>query len=73
MKAEAWPKTLAEQIAAVRDLLVATPTFVTTSEVAKTFKGAKVGTVEEILASLTALGHVVREHGKGAVRWRAAE
>ena len=68
-----WPKTLAEQLAAVRDLLLAETAFTTTGEVAKAFKGAKRNTVEEILASLAALGHVVRERGGGEVRWRATK
>jgi len=51
-----WPKTLPEQIAAVEaalnDLGEATP-----EQVARQFSRARVGTVQPLLESLTALGH----------------
>ena len=49
-----WPKSLAEQARAVRAALAA-PTDATT--LAKTFKGANADRVEEILETLTSLGH----------------
>ena len=52
----AWPKSLAEQIQAVRAALAARPAPATPQELARTFKSAKVDAVAELLAALAALG-----------------
>ncbi|MCE9631001.1 MAG: hypothetical protein K8S94_09870 [Planctomycetia bacterium] len=57
---QAWPKDLAEQTRAVRAALAAAGGLVTTADVARQFKNAKVPRVEEILATLVALGHARR-------------
>jgi hypothetical protein len=57
---QAWPKDLAEQTRAVRTALAAASGIVTTADVARQFKNAKVPRVEEILATLVALGHARR-------------
>lgn len=57
---QAWPKDLAEQTRAVRTALAAADGIVTTADVARQFKNAKVPRVEEILATLVALGHARR-------------
>lgn len=61
-----WPKTLPEQIAAVRntlsDLGTATP-----EQVARQFLRARAGSVQPLLESLTALGHArIMEDGRFA-------
>ncbi len=57
---QAWPKDLAEQTRAVRTALAAAGGIVTTADVARQFKNAKAPRVEEILATLVALGHARR-------------
>jgi hypothetical protein len=57
---QAWPKDLAEQTRAVRTALAAAGGIVTTADVARRFKNAKAPRVEEILATLVALGHARR-------------
>jgi len=56
----AWPKDLAEQTRAVRGVLAAGGGVVTAADVARQFKHAKAPRVEEILATLVALGHARR-------------
>jgi hypothetical protein len=51
-----WPKTLAEQVQGVRSVLVASPVPANAGAIAKTFKGARATTVEEILETLVSLG-----------------
>lgn len=58
--AHAWPKDLAEQTRAVRGVLNAVGRVMPAAEVAKFFKNAKTPRVEEILATLVALGHARR-------------
>lgn len=57
---QAWPKDLAEQTRAVRAALAAAGGIVTAADVARGFKHAKQPRVEEILATLVALGHARR-------------
>jgi hypothetical protein len=56
----AWPKDLAEQTRAVRGVLSAAGEVVTAADVAGQFKHAKGPRVEEILATLMALGRARR-------------
>ncbi len=51
-----WPKTLPEQIRAVRTVLTSLPPNATSAQVTKCFKGARKAKVEEILGVLTELG-----------------
>lgn len=67
-----WPKRLAEQIAAVRDLVTTTAVEWSAAEVVAAFKGAKVDDVAEVLDSLTALGLLVSYELVEGRRWRAA-
>jgi hypothetical protein len=55
-----WPKDLAEQTRAVRGALAASGGIVTAADLARHFKNAKAPRVEEILATLVALGHARR-------------
>lgn len=55
-----WPKDLAEQTRAVRSTLAAHGGIATAADVARHFKNAKAPRVEEILATLVALGHARR-------------
>jgi hypothetical protein len=55
-----WPKDLAEQTRAVRGALAAIGCPVTAADLARHFKNAKTPRVEEILATLVALGHARR-------------
>ncbi|NQW49177.1 MAG: class I SAM-dependent DNA methyltransferase, partial [Planctomycetes bacterium] len=57
---QAWPKDLAEQTRAVRSTLATAGGIMTTADVARRFKNAKAPRVEEILATLVALGHARR-------------
>jgi hypothetical protein len=51
-----WPKTLAEQAQAVRAALVSTAGPADVATLAKTFKGAKIDRLEDILETLASLG-----------------
>jgi hypothetical protein len=55
-----WPKDLADQTRAVRGALAASGGIVTAADLARHFKNAKAPRVEEILATLVALGHARR-------------
>jgi hypothetical protein len=55
-----WPKDLAEQTRAVRAAIAGAGGIVTAGDVARGFKHAKQPRVEEILATLVALGHARR-------------
>ena len=63
-----WPKTMPEQITLVRGTLETLDAPVTADEMARLFKGrntpTKISNVQDILASLTALGHAVEESGR---------
>jgi hypothetical protein len=74
--APAWPKKLAEQIAAIRDLVARThgnQDAWTLDKVCAAFKGAKKTDVEEVLESLEALGLVTGYTHKSTRRWKAAK
>ena len=51
-----WPKTLPQQVAAVRQMLQQQSAPSTSTAVAKQFKAAKANTVEELLDTLVAIG-----------------
>lgn len=68
----AWPRKLAEQIAAVRDLLLGSSSPWTVKQVAKRFKQAKSKEVESVLESLVALGLLVEFQPNGEVQYQAA-
>ncbi len=68
--ATAWPKKLAEQIAAVRDLLTKGAAEWTVAEIAAAFKGAKKADVEEVLDSLAVLGILATYDAGGTRRWK---
>jgi acyl-CoA reductase-like NAD-dependent aldehyde dehydrogenase len=73
--APAWPKKLAEQIAAIRDLVARThgkQDAWTVDKVCAAFKGAKKSDVEEVLESLEALGLLTGYTHKSTRRWKAA-
>jgi len=55
-----WPKDLAEQTRAVRTALAASGGTMTAADLSRQFKNAKAPRVEEILATLVALGHARR-------------
>ncbi len=73
----AWPKTMGEQIVAVRDLVTASKQQWTAAEIAATFKGAKRKAIAEILGVLTALGVLVtcdeteKVQRRALARWAA--
>ena len=69
--ATAWPKKLAEQIAAVRDLLTKGAAEWTVAEAAAAFKNAKKSDVEEVLDSLAALGILAAYEARGTRRWKS--
>jgi len=51
-----WPPTLAEQAKAVREMLVTENQVITSQNLAKTFTGARVERVTELLETLVSLG-----------------
>lgn len=67
-----WPKKLAEQIGAVRDLVTKSSAEWSAEDVVANFKGAKVGDVTEVLDSLGALGLLVTYELVEGRRWRSA-
>lgn len=69
--AEAWPKKLPDQVAAVRRLMSSGGSW-TVAEVASAFKGAKATDVVEVLESLAALGLAVSYESGDQRRWRTA-
>jgi hypothetical protein len=69
--AAAWPKKLAEQIAAVRDLVTKGAAEWSKAEVAAAFKGANKADVEEVLDSLAALGILAAYDARGERRWKS--
>jgi len=66
----AWPKTLPDQLTAIRDTFQQNTTALDAASVAKRFKGARTKEVEQVLASLEALGHLVAV-SEGPKQWRA--
>jgi hypothetical protein len=70
--AKLWPKRLADQIAAVRDLVTATAGSTwSTAQVAAAFKGAGPKSVEPVLESLAALGLIVVYEADGNTIWKS--
>ena len=72
---EKWDRRfleLAEQIAAVRDLVTKSSAEWTAANVAANFKGAKADDVTEVLESLTALGMLVTYEVAAERRWRGS-
>lgn len=67
----AWPKTLPEQLTAIRDRFQHDHESLDASAVAKSFKGARAREVEQVLASLEALGHLISVSDEPR-QWRAA-
>ena len=65
-----WPKKLAEQIAAIRDIVTKATTEWSVEQVAGAFKGANKADVEEVLDSLAALGILAGYKSKGTRRWK---
>ena len=58
----AWPKSLPEQVQALRGALVAAPGPLTTEQLARGFTRAQTKKVQELLETLVALGQVHRNH-----------
>jgi acetoacetate decarboxylase len=70
----AWPKKLAEQIAAVRDLVTKGAAEWSKTKVAAAFKGANKADVEEVLDRLAPLGiicHLAAYDARGTRRWKS--
>ncbi|MEZ5445173.1 MAG: type IIL restriction-modification enzyme MmeI [Gammaproteobacteria bacterium] len=55
-----WPKTLPDQVQAVRNALARQPRAASAEQIARTFKHARTDTVAELLDTLAALGQVRR-------------
>lgn len=66
----AWPRKLAEQVAAVRDVVTTGTAEWSVAEVAAAFKRAKKTDVAEVLDSLAALGHLVGYESPTGRRWK---
>jgi hypothetical protein len=62
--AVAWPKSLPEQARAVRAALARQSAPVTAQTLARSFKGARAGTVQELLDTLVSLGHAREADGE---------
>jgi hypothetical protein len=54
-----WPKSLPDQLTAIRDTFHQTNTALDAPTVARSFKGARTREVDQVLASLEALGHLI--------------
>jgi uncharacterized Fe-S cluster protein YjdI len=67
-----WPKKMAEQIGAVRDLMDRSTSAWTVEQVAAGYKGARRDDVEDVLDSLAALGLVLAYETADGRRWRGA-
>ncbi|MDD5310053.1 MAG: class I SAM-dependent DNA methyltransferase [Deltaproteobacteria bacterium] len=67
-----WPKTMPEQIAAVRDLVLGSGAAWTAEAVARSFKFARAGSVEPVLDSLAAIGVLAAYESKDGRKWKAA-
>ncbi len=66
-----WPQSLPQQLTVIRDTFQQTAATLDASSLAKSFKGARTKDVEQVLASLEALGHLVSV-GDQPKQWRAA-
>ena len=69
--ARAWPKKMAEQITAVRDVLGGSSGLWTAPQVAATFAGAKPDDVIPVLESLASLGFLLVFGSEEQPRWKA--
>jgi len=69
--AKVWPKKLAEQITAVREVVSGSAALWATERVAACLTGAKAQDVAPILESLAALGHLLEFEGDNGPRWKA--
>ncbi|HXI12946.1 MAG TPA: DNA methyltransferase [Thermoanaerobaculia bacterium] len=67
----AWPKSLPDQLTAIRDTFHQTTTALDATSVASSFKGARTKEVGQLLASLEALGHLISV-SDSPKQWRAA-
>lgn len=67
-----WPKSLPEQIAAVRDLIVGSTEAWTAEAVTRSFVRARATSVEPVLDSLAAVGLVVGYESSGQRMWKAS-
>jgi len=65
-----WPKKLADQIGAIRDLVTKAPAAWSVEQVAGAFRGASRADVEEVLDSLAALGILAGYEDGGGRRWK---
>lgn len=65
-KKHPWPKALPEQVQAVRAALAARAHPAAASDLARTFKGARTDRIEEVLATLAALGQARVSEGRFA-------
>lgn len=65
-----WPSEYPQQVAAVRDFMLATAASMTSTEVAARFTGATVSAVEPALETLAALGLVTAFANDGIRRWK---
>jgi hypothetical protein len=65
-----WPKKLADQIGAIRDLVTKAPAAWSVEQIVRAFKGANKADVEEVLDSLAALGILAGYEAGGARRWK---
>ena len=70
LAAAPWPKKLADQIGAIRDLVTKAPAAWSVEQVAGAFKGASRADVEEVLDSLAALGILAGYEAGGGRRWK---
>jgi hypothetical protein len=68
-----WPKKLAEQIGAARDLVTGGSGLWTANSVAAAFSGAKPADVVPVLESLAMLGHLLTFGGEDDPRWKAVK
>jgi hypothetical protein len=65
-----WPSSLPEQLTAIRDTFQQNRVTLDVATLAKSFKGARAKEVEQVLAALEALGHLVSV-GSEPKQWRA--
>ncbi len=62
-----WPKSLPEQVKAVRAALAAQPAGLTAEQLARSFQRARVDRVAELLETLASLGQARELDGRGYV------
>ncbi|NLH51097.1 MAG: class I SAM-dependent DNA methyltransferase [Myxococcales bacterium] len=64
-----WPKSVPDQLKAIRDLLASRPGSWSVDDVAAAFKGARKTAVEKHLVTLAALGVLISNADKDEMRW----